>query len=315
MPSRKQDDLLVNIFCKIDSGFFFKPDCLNMRCKDCDPKNIWNLVRKDELDMEVLLKQWEMKKVMIKGKLLKKKVLTKKFYTVREVVEKEEDLKTFPLHDFHARWQYKMFNYKKKNINEREVVAVLDFAENYRCSLKDEAQSAYWNYNQATIHPIVCYYLCPKCCGHVTESIIIISDDLNHDSAAVNVFTKAAYEYLQTKLEIIFFLQFTDGCSAQYKSKAPFRDIQLSEQIIGVPIERAYFGSRHGKNPSDGESAVVKNAVTRAVKNRQTIIQTARDLYSYGETFLEKGQDDDAKCRHFKRKFIFIDEERIKDMR
>ena len=85
-----------------------------------------------------------------------------------------------------AKWQYNQFNYKKKNPQDGEVVCVLDFSENYRCSLQDEAQSAHWHYTQVTLHPIVSYYKCTNCNNSiVTESCVMISDDLTHDSVAV----------------------------------------------------------------------------------------------------------------------------------
>ncbi|GFR83946.1 hypothetical protein ElyMa_000660200 [Elysia marginata] len=57
-----------------------------------------------------------------------------------------------------------------------------------------------------------------------------------------------------------------------------------------------------GQNPSDGESAVLKNAAIRAVKSRQAIIQTATDLQ--GMKNLEVGQEG---CTHYRRKFIYVD--------
>lgn len=46
---------------------------------------------------------------------------------------------------------------------------VADFAENYRCTHQDEIQSAYYQYQQVTIHPIVAYYKCDKYENVVSE--------------------------------------------------------------------------------------------------------------------------------------------------
>ncbi|GFR84664.1 Cc8L18.2-like protein [Elysia marginata] len=166
---------------------------------------------------------------------------------------------------------------------------------------------------EATLHPIVCYYRCQHCSTPATESIVIISDDLVHDAVAVQVFTKAAFDHLQAKIKVSRLIQFTDGCAAQYKSKLPFWHIQNSPSTLGLPIERNFFESRHGKNPSDGESAVVKNAATRAVKSRQAIIQTATDLYQFGLKNLEVGQEG---CTHYiRRKFIYVASGTVEEQR
>ena len=48
------------------------------------------------------------------------------------------------------------------------------------------------------------------------------------------------------------------------------------------------FGSRHGKGPSDGERAVIKNHASTAVKAGRAIIKNAKDLYDYTHANLEK---------------------------
>jgi hypothetical protein len=54
---------------------------------------------------------------------------------------------------------------------------IQDFVENYRTFYQDEIQSAHWQYEQATVHPVICYYQCQEkgCRETVTESIICIT--------------------------------------------------------------------------------------------------------------------------------------------
>ena len=192
-----------------------------------------------------------------------------------------------------------------------ELMAVLDFSENYRCASQDEAQSAYWNYQQVTIHPMVFTYNCSCQKELITESVIIVSNDLNHDAAAVQAFTKSALEHISTRGDFNRLIEFTDGCGSQYKSKQPFLDIQNSVAKQGIHIERHFFGSRHGKNPSDGEAAVIKSAATRAVKCRQRLIQNPMDFFNFGCAKLSL----DGECVHYKRKFIYVDTETIQKER
>jgi hypothetical protein len=44
---------------------------------------------------------------------------------------------------------------------------------------------------------------------------------------------------------------------------------------LGVVVERAYYGSRHGKNHCDGEGGILKSKVTRAIKNGEAVINNA----------------------------------------
>ena len=73
----------------------------------------------------------------------------------------------------------------------------------------------------------------------------------------------------------------SNGCASQYESKGPFADLAHFWQDLGVSAERHYFGSRHGKGASDGESAVVKSAATRAIKASQAVISTPDEMFAF----------------------------------
>jgi len=80
-------------------------------------------------------------------------------------------------------------------------------------------------------------------------------------------------------------IQFTDGCASQYKSKVPFFHISNYPNT-----ERHFFGSGHGKGPSDACSGVVKASVTRTVRGGR-IIANVNDLLKYGEEKLTRIRD------------------------
>ena len=100
---------------------------------------------------------------------------------------------------------------------------------------------------------------------------------------------------------------------SQYKSKGPFADISASQHDMGVPVERNYFGSRHGKGPCDREAAVVKNHVASAVKCRDVIISNACDFYEYLQKSSLNKQPPQVGCPHghFLRSFVFVGENEI----
>ena len=87
------------------------------------------------------------------------------------------------------------------------------------------------------------------CQKTVTESLVFISDDLQHDFHAVNTFTAKALGHLrdQRGLTVERVVQWTDGCASQYKSYGPFSDISHSGTVHGATMYRNFFGSRHGK--------------------------------------------------------------------
>ena len=66
----------------------------------------------------------------------------------------------------------------------------------------------------------------------------------------------------------------SDGCSAQYKSKLPFFFVSESR------LEWVFFGSRHGKSPCDACGGVVKVVCDEDVKNG-AIIQSADDMFRH----------------------------------
>jgi hypothetical protein len=169
---------------------------------------------------------------------------------------------------------------------------------------------------QVTVHPTVCYYSCQDCNEPVTESLIFISDDRLHDHHAVRAFTNEAIRHLQEvrHLQLGHIIQFTDGCSAQYKSKGPFLDISNGCRDFGCLFERNFFGSRHGKGPSDGESAVVKSSATRAIKAGTAVISSSEELFAYCVGSSLNKQPEGPGCNHSLRSFFYVtDINRIAD--
>ena len=212
---------------------------------------------------------------------------------IDEDLQKEE-AGPFALHLFNAKWQNDQFKKIRTNPPKDTVIQVLDFAEKFTFDFQNEVQSAHWTHETCTVHPIVNYYTCEEedCSEVVTESVVVISDDLKHDHNAVHKFIAVNDSVIRKRNpNVEKYIQWSDGCASQYKSKGPFIDISCSVDDYGIPIERNFFGSRHGKGPSDGESAVIKREARNAVKAGRVIIANAKDLYSYAKENLEKGKE------------------------
>jgi hypothetical protein len=305
--------------CQKD-GKYHKITCLNRECNDCGVKKLdEHLVSISDNYGEVCIwMRWESVAVEKKKgeKIVKqsKKVLKKKEGLLEEMIsELREETETFAIHLFNAKWQNDQFNEIRKNPPQDTEVQVLDFAENFTCTFQNEVQSAHWNHETCTVHPIVNYYHCEENCEEVvSESVVFISDDLKHDHHAVHAFMSTNHELMkQRNPNIVKYIQWSDGCSSQYKSKGPFLDISCSMDDLGCLTERNYFGSRHGKGPSDGESAVIKSSARSAVKAGRSIIANAKDLYEYAKGHLEK-QRKQGDCTHFRRTVIWVGAEEIK---
>ena len=109
----------------------------------------------------------------------------------------------FAVHLFNAEWQYKQYNYIRKNPGEGTLVLGMDFAENFLTKNQDEiSQVHFGHYRQITVHPIVSHYICPNdnCQEVVKEATIIVSDNLAKDAVTVHAFTYAVRKtiYLKT---------------------------------------------------------------------------------------------------------------------
>ncbi|GFO47291.1 Cc8l18.2-like protein [Plakobranchus ocellatus] len=247
--------------------------CLLLQCDDCGPAKLQQYLKVNNTDELICWSKWMADDT-------KRTKVVKRSASLQECInEFVEDMKTFPLHLFRARWQHKEFVDAKTNPGLETVVSVMDFAENYRCVLQDEIQSAHWSYSQVTLHPVVHYYLCHDCNKVITDVTAIISDDLTHDTQAVLLYSDLAYQHLAQKgYYFRRLMQWTDGCGApQYKCKDACRDLEvLKERCTANEVERHLFGSRHGKNACDGESAVIKRTVTQALKSRRVVIQNAQ---------------------------------------
>ena len=149
---------------------------------------------------------WTTKKVTLAG--------TKKTATAGKQLLEEllEEVAFLSEHLFRANWQHEQFEAlqarhcgsnttgatlrARRPFPPKTLVMVMDFAENYACQYHDEGQSAHWNHNQVTIHPISAYYACSSCDGLVNESLVLISHDLTHDYHAVKNFMTATMKHL-----------------------------------------------------------------------------------------------------------------------
>ena len=130
------------------------------------------------------------------------------------------------------------------------------------------------------------------------DSVVMISPDLKHDASAVKSFVEVFSAHVTIHYPHIDHIIFwSDGCGVQYKSKAPLYNISKNFEI-SQKVTWNFFGSRHGKGESDGESAVVKTFLDNAIKSEQLTVHDAKaafDVLNHSERHIV----DSSSQRHF----------------
>ena len=189
-----------------------------------------------------------------------------------------------------ARWQQDRFPESVSKCEANEVIELMEFAQNYSCTYQHEAQGAHWGHNQVTIHLVVTYYKCPRKmwsdCSWRFYLYYTWSETRPFRSEGI---WRRCNLFLETErgLAIEIKTQYTDGCASQYKSVNAFKDSASDTKNV----TRNFFGSRHGKGPSDAVTGYVKGTANRVVRKGE-IIGNAEDQFH----FCAKKLDRDLHC-------------------
>ena len=155
-------------------------------------------------------------------------------------------------------------------------------------------QSQYYSQTKASIHVTVLHRQAIKDVDGVdstleepvvvTEHIFVISPDTKHDHHSVHQVRKLVAEYLEDiKYDVEVMDEWTDGCSAQYKSRHCMGDSSFSNSDFGYRMIRNYFETSHAKGPQDGAGANLRHKADIAVIKGQEVIQKAEDIYNFAQ--------------------------------
>ena len=286
-------------------------DCLKRKCQSCSPMTALEILVGGWLDSEETLSYyvWDYVKEKVKDKeITKMKKVLRCEDRVSALSSLSKRLMNFPLHLTNAVRQLSAYKHCKDGLKENEVVCVIDFAENFTCRQYAEAQSAYYSRNAATVHPMVLIF--PSNSRVKRDSFVCVSGDLSHDAAAVKAFIQALSSHVESKYPHIEHIHiWSDGCGAQYKSKVPMYNLARNFE---VPLQLTwnYYGSRHGKSESDGESGVVKTFLDNQIKAKQLTVNDADDIYELLTTSILLHENGESR-RHFR----LIAKERIESIR
>ena len=281
------------------SGYFPKIDCVTHKCKKCGTQLFKEAIlqkngqRIKDKRKRFLVKLWVTKTERKQG--VTQSYLHWKFERCNyiELIDLLMDhMKNMSEHTFMASWNYVQYKQAKKNILVGDLIFVHDFAQNYLCLHQNECQGLHWRHKQVTMMPTNV----SKCEQLVTHEIVHVTDDLKHDAHIVKMFTEKSIKIIQNNnVNICKIIEFTDQAPSQYKNKTAFNYLANTK----IPMQKNYFGVRHGKSSCDACTGRVKQGVTRLVKNGDVVVNNAETFYDTCVKHLEKPMDISDKCQHY----------------
>ena len=270
-------DLLNKTVCNLE-----EPKCMLRQCRNCPRKEILtNYLKTFEILEErdsINYSQWVSTD---RSNLIITETNTDDFIDL--LGEKIYDLSR---HHFIAKAQSKYLKDLKNKLPHNEIIALVDFSENYSFVVQDASQGFHWTNDQVTLHPVVVYYNQPGKDTLQHHSYCFISDCLNHSTSMVYAFQEKLIEDLKKKFTNIQKIHyFSDGCVAQYKNKFNFINICHHEEDFKISCEWHFYATSHGKNACDGIGGSVKRYVAKASLQRVTTnhILSPEKFFSYCE--------------------------------
>ncbi|CAH0551067.1 unnamed protein product [Brassicogethes aeneus] len=198
-------------------------------------------------------------------------------------------LDTLKPHAYIAEEQALYFKTLKETIVEGEILVQCNFAENYSFVVQDAVQSFHWNNEQATLLTSVFYYRDGNEIKH--GIIVMISDDLKHDTATVYAFQKILYEHLLGKaINVSKIIYGTDGASQHFKNRFNFVNLFYYNEDFNADAEIHFHATSHGKGPCDGLGGNLKRLATRASLQlpASNAIVTPMRLYEWAKSSLKQ---------------------------
>lgn len=241
--NEKDYKVIINLcLCKEENR---TDKCYTNQCSKCP--GIGHLInqiqsRLEEEDIDRLkYKQW----VTVGGKTSLEDLSKESDDFLEKFREQIEDL--IP-HNYIAQRQSQYLKWRQEYLMQKEILLIYDFSENYTCIIQDAVQSYHWSPSQVTIFPICMYF---KDADHQlkNQSVVIVSENTDHNFTAVYAFQRKLITYLkqQQKFQHIEKLViFSDGAPTQFKNKHNFYNTCLFKEHFGLDAELHFFATSHG---------------------------------------------------------------------
>lgn len=121
-------------------------------------------------------------------------------------------------------------------------------------------------------------------------SIVMISDDLKHDTATFYAYQKILHKHLSEKSIVASkIIYFTDGAPQHFKNRFNFVNLFYYRDDFGTDAEFHFHATSHGKGPCDGLGGNLKRLARRASLQLPTseAILSPKRLYDWAKSSLK----------------------------
>ena len=189
------------------------------------------------------------------------------------------------LHTYVKRKQAASFKSLIEGCDGKSVVLQVDFSENATIASQREIQSAHWNHGQATLFTAHAWIKAGnEDTGAESQSMVIVSDDLNHTKYSIYLFMQHIFSNMKTTFPDIEHINvFSDGLTSQFKQRYLFSNLYSWEKERDLKITWHFFATSHGKGVVDGIGGTVKRAVWRHVKAERAHVTNASEYSTLGK--------------------------------
>lgn len=186
-------------------------------------------------------------------------------------------LKSFLIHVYVKRKQAAHMIKLQNEVDGRKILLQVDFSENATLHEQDEIQSVHWGHGQATVFTAHAWI---DATDNTRESIVIISDELQHTKLGVHAFMSHIFAKLQEKHPSIKHIDvYSDGASSQFKQRFLFSNLFGWQQQFGIKLQWHFFATSHGKGVVDGIGGTVKRSVWRYVRSGKVQASTPKAFF------------------------------------
>ena len=170
-------------------------------------------------------------------------------------------------HIFVAYNQWRAKKLCEEHLDTNTLMLVVDYQQNLTVELSESTTTTVFGGNSVQIgqFPVVVFFRRSTERPVEKASITFFTDDLGHDHQQVQAFEQRVVDIIRDKTGCSFFkvVIFSDGCSAQFKSRFCNADLcELPVKVLGmengsvqledgsVRVEAHYFASHEGKSDS-----------------------------------------------------------------
>ena len=243
-------------------------ECMTLECNICRNKiSAYEPVR-DDAELHVAYFQWQRNDKNI-AKVEVKSCAEDAF------IELKHQLKPFLIHVYIKRKQAAFMENITSSVDGKKIALQVDFSENATLTCQNEIQSAHWQHSQATLFTAHAWINTEE-----RESIVIVSDDLEHTKLPIYTFMSRILSILREKYPDFQQINvFSDGPSSQFKQRFLFSNLHLWEQKFNCEMCWHFFATSHGKGIIDGLGGTVKRSVWRYIRSGKGFATTPLMFY------------------------------------